>query len=236
MSELAVWFRPQTANCGMPSVCPLHPCLANALPLCLCASVPLCLCSVPAGFQSVVRVVFHDRRLQYTEHQHLEGWRWNRPGDRILDIGELWAKELFLFLFLFFNFTFCTCGMELDWRIWGLVWMWQPHCWITMPHAFSLLKGFVSGMFLSRCPSLGGHSGASCTPSAAQHHWVRLGSCQERLRVHSGTVCVLFWSFCCDGLGHSCVAQHQENNHNSSEVKSWSQSITWILFLFALHT
>ncbi|XP_019405823.1 PREDICTED: transcription factor CP2-like protein 1 isoform X1 [Crocodylus porosus] len=36
--------------------------------------------------KSVVRVVFHDRRLQYTEHQQLEGWRWNRPGDRILDI------------------------------------------------------------------------------------------------------------------------------------------------------
>ncbi|KTF86053.1 hypothetical protein cypCar_00014419 [Cyprinus carpio] len=37
-------------------------------------------------FKSIVRVVFHDRRLQYTEHQQLEGWRWNRPGDRILDI------------------------------------------------------------------------------------------------------------------------------------------------------
>nr|XP_042700505.1 transcription factor CP2-like protein 1 isoform X1 [Chrysemys picta bellii] len=36
--------------------------------------------------KSVARVVFHDRRLQYTEHQQLEGWRWNRPGDRILDI------------------------------------------------------------------------------------------------------------------------------------------------------
>lgn len=36
--------------------------------------------------KSTVRVVFHDRRLQYTEHQQLEGWRWNRPGDRILDI------------------------------------------------------------------------------------------------------------------------------------------------------
>uniref|UniRef100_A0A8C0FK62 Transcription factor CP2 n=1 Tax=Bubo bubo TaxID=30461 RepID=A0A8C0FK62_BUBBB len=35
---------------------------------------------------SIFRVVFHDRRLQYTEHQQLEGWRWNRPGDRILDI------------------------------------------------------------------------------------------------------------------------------------------------------
>ncbi|XP_076023942.1 transcription factor CP2-like protein 1 isoform X2 [Genypterus blacodes] len=36
--------------------------------------------------KSVVRVVFHDRRLQYMEHQQLEGWKWNRPGDRILDI------------------------------------------------------------------------------------------------------------------------------------------------------
>ncbi|XP_041057686.1 transcription factor CP2-like protein 1 isoform X3 [Carcharodon carcharias] len=36
--------------------------------------------------QSIIRVVFHDRRLQYTEHQQLEGWRWSRPGDRILDM------------------------------------------------------------------------------------------------------------------------------------------------------
>uniref|UniRef100_A0A8C6WLU9 Upstream-binding protein 1 n=1 Tax=Neogobius melanostomus TaxID=47308 RepID=A0A8C6WLU9_9GOBI len=36
--------------------------------------------------KSTVRVVFHDRRLQYTEHQQLEGWKWNRPGDRLLDI------------------------------------------------------------------------------------------------------------------------------------------------------
>uniref|UniRef100_A0A2R8PB48 Transcription factor CP2 like 1 n=1 Tax=Callithrix jacchus TaxID=9483 RepID=A0A2R8PB48_CALJA len=43
---------------------------------------------LPAGLppQSIIRVVFHDRRLQYTEHQQLEGWRWSRPGDRILDI------------------------------------------------------------------------------------------------------------------------------------------------------
>ncbi|MED6263927.1 Transcription factor CP2-like protein 1 [Characodon lateralis] len=40
----------------------------------------------PASLQSIVRIVFHDRRLQYMEHQQLEGWRWNRPGDRILDI------------------------------------------------------------------------------------------------------------------------------------------------------
>ena len=44
--------------------------------------------SRPPLLQSIIRVVFHDRRLQYTEHQQLEGWRWSRPGDRILDIGE----------------------------------------------------------------------------------------------------------------------------------------------------
>ncbi|CAD7666437.1 unnamed protein product [Nyctereutes procyonoides] len=36
--------------------------------------------------KSIIQVVFHDRRLQYTEHQQLEGWRRSRPGDRILDI------------------------------------------------------------------------------------------------------------------------------------------------------
>ncbi|XP_035286440.1 upstream-binding protein 1-like isoform X2 [Anguilla rostrata] len=36
--------------------------------------------------KSIVRVVFHDRRLQYMEHQQLEGWKWNRPGDRLLDM------------------------------------------------------------------------------------------------------------------------------------------------------
>lgn len=36
--------------------------------------------------KSIIRVVFHDRRLQYTEHQQLESWRWNRPGDRIVDL------------------------------------------------------------------------------------------------------------------------------------------------------
>ncbi|KAJ8388387.1 hypothetical protein AAFF_G00134130 [Aldrovandia affinis] len=42
--------------------------------------------AAPACLQSIMRVVFHDRRLQYTEQQQLEGWRWSRPGDRILDI------------------------------------------------------------------------------------------------------------------------------------------------------
>lgn len=45
--------------------------------------------ALPVCSQSIVRVVFHERRLQYMEHQQLEGWRWNRPGDRILDIGQL---------------------------------------------------------------------------------------------------------------------------------------------------
>ncbi|XP_062940150.1 upstream-binding protein 1-like isoform X1 [Cynocephalus volans] len=36
--------------------------------------------------RSIIRVVFHDRRLQYTQHQQLEGWKWNRPGDRLLDL------------------------------------------------------------------------------------------------------------------------------------------------------
>ncbi|XP_069070478.1 upstream-binding protein 1 isoform X2 [Pleurodeles waltl] len=39
--------------------------------------------------KSIIRVVFHDRRLQYSEHQHLEGWRWNRPGDRLLNLDIL---------------------------------------------------------------------------------------------------------------------------------------------------
>ncbi|XP_077315596.1 transcription factor CP2-like protein 1 isoform X1 [Lithobates pipiens] len=36
--------------------------------------------------KSVVRVVFHDRRLQYSERQQLEIWQMSHPGDRILDI------------------------------------------------------------------------------------------------------------------------------------------------------
>ncbi|XP_039255817.2 transcription factor CP2-like [Styela clava] len=36
--------------------------------------------------KSFLRVVFHDRRLQYTEHQQLEGWKFSRPGDRLLNI------------------------------------------------------------------------------------------------------------------------------------------------------
>lgn len=36
--------------------------------------------------KSSLRVVFHDRRLQYTEHQQLEGWKFSRPGDRLVNI------------------------------------------------------------------------------------------------------------------------------------------------------
>lgn len=61
-----------------------------------------CVC-VCVFLQSTVRVVFHDRRLQYTEHQQLEGWKWNRPGDRLLDIGNAaWHKSSHEFYFFFF--------------------------------------------------------------------------------------------------------------------------------------
>ncbi|XP_066300108.1 transcription factor CP2-like isoform X2 [Branchiostoma lanceolatum] len=36
--------------------------------------------------KSVVRVVFHDRRLQYTEYEQLAQWRSIRPNERLLDI------------------------------------------------------------------------------------------------------------------------------------------------------
>ncbi|GCB68229.1 hypothetical protein scyTo_0005270, partial [Scyliorhinus torazame] len=47
--------------------------------------------------KSIIRVVFHDRRLQYMEHQQLEGWRWSRPGDRILDMGSLYHCQIKVF-------------------------------------------------------------------------------------------------------------------------------------------
>lgn len=36
--------------------------------------------------KSVIRVAFHDRRLQYSEKQQLESWQLSHPGDRILDL------------------------------------------------------------------------------------------------------------------------------------------------------
>ncbi|ELT94029.1 hypothetical protein CAPTEDRAFT_222821 [Capitella teleta] len=38
------------------------------------------------GEMSIVRVVFHERRLQYMESEQITTWKHNRPGDRILDI------------------------------------------------------------------------------------------------------------------------------------------------------
>ena len=42
--------------------------------------------------QSVVRVVFHERRLQFMEREQLETWRKTRPGERIVDIGKIQIK------------------------------------------------------------------------------------------------------------------------------------------------
>uniref|UniRef100_A0A8D8UVL4 Alpha-globin transcription factor CP2 n=1 Tax=Cacopsylla melanoneura TaxID=428564 RepID=A0A8D8UVL4_9HEMI len=36
--------------------------------------------------RSVIRVSFHDRRLQYTEREQMSLWRATRPGDRILEV------------------------------------------------------------------------------------------------------------------------------------------------------
>ncbi|XP_071517326.1 transcription factor CP2-like protein 1 isoform X2 [Panulirus ornatus] len=37
-------------------------------------------------YHSVIRVCFHERRLQYMEKQQLESWRQMRPGERILEV------------------------------------------------------------------------------------------------------------------------------------------------------
>jgi len=49
----------------------------------MCAYTCLCWGAV----QSVIRVVFHERRLQYMEREQLDIWRQTRPGERIVDIG-----------------------------------------------------------------------------------------------------------------------------------------------------
>lgn len=63
-----------------------------------------------------MRVVFHDRRLQYTEHQQLEGWKWNRPGDRLLDIGKDAWPELFALTIMcvMWSSNICVCLCEAD--------------------------------------------------------------------------------------------------------------------------
>lgn len=61
-------------------------------------------------------MVFHDRRLQYMEHQQLEGWKWNRPGDRLLDIGESllcdYISLLPSFCSIFFSFCFIRISVS----------------------------------------------------------------------------------------------------------------------------
>ncbi|XP_065212612.1 transcription factor CP2-like protein 1 isoform X1 [Planococcus citri] len=37
-------------------------------------------------FKSVIRVLFHDRRLQYMEKQQMSAWQASRPGDKILQL------------------------------------------------------------------------------------------------------------------------------------------------------
>lgn len=37
-------------------------------------------------FQSVIRICFHERRLQYMEKEQMDAWQKARPGDRILEV------------------------------------------------------------------------------------------------------------------------------------------------------
>lgn len=37
-------------------------------------------------YRSIIRVVFHERRLQYIEREQLDSWRQTHPGERIVDI------------------------------------------------------------------------------------------------------------------------------------------------------
>jgi len=43
---------------------------------------------IDVSVQSIVRVVFHERRLQYMEKEQLDVWKLTRPGERIVDIGD----------------------------------------------------------------------------------------------------------------------------------------------------
>jgi len=46
------------------------------------------LMQLSVSLQSIVRVVFHERRLQYMEKEQLDVWKLTRPGERIVDIGD----------------------------------------------------------------------------------------------------------------------------------------------------
>lgn len=37
-------------------------------------------------FQSIIKICFHERRLQYMEREQMSIWQRSRPGDRILEV------------------------------------------------------------------------------------------------------------------------------------------------------
>lgn len=45
--------------------------------------------------QSIVRICFHERRLQYMEKEQMTLWQRSRPGDRILEIDVPLSYGLF---------------------------------------------------------------------------------------------------------------------------------------------
>lgn len=47
-------------------------------------------------FQSVIRICFHERRLQFSEREQMSLWQSERPGERIV---EVCFDNLFQFLF-----------------------------------------------------------------------------------------------------------------------------------------
>lgn len=38
------------------------------------------------SFQSLIRICFHERRLQYMEREQMAAWQASRPGDRIVEV------------------------------------------------------------------------------------------------------------------------------------------------------
>lgn len=47
------------------------------------------------SFQSVIRICFHERRLQYMEKEQMQLWQRARPGDRILEVDVPLSYGLF---------------------------------------------------------------------------------------------------------------------------------------------
>lgn len=118
--------------------------------------------------QSIFRVVFHDRRLQYTEHQQLEGWRWNRPGDRILDIGESPAASRPCF-----NVPSRLCALRDA--------LGSSERYLVLPQSAAR-----SPLFPCRYPDVRGHHRPASKPNAAQHGGVSVGPFEENVRLYPG--------------------------------------------------